>query len=182
MVEEIGNRLQVVMNNQRGSTLIAQLAHSFITGENWLGFPIETTGPVVWLQFDMAVEESRRLIEFLGRYQRTVDSGLRIILPFVQTLAKVDMREQVVDVPPQEVITRDNVSLKVNAVVYYRVLDPIKCVMEIEDYHYATSQMAQTTLRSIVGQADLAFRTGRTLITAAGDEVSLSPRIGAGGR
>ncbi len=75
--------------------------------------------------------------------------------PIMDRMVKVDLRTVTLDVPPQDVITRDNVSIKVNAVVYYRVIDPVKCVMEIEDYHYATSQMAQTTLRSIVGQADL---------------------------
>lgn len=75
--------------------------------------------------------------------------------PIMDRMVKVDLRTVTLDVPPQDVITRDNVSIKVNAVVYYRVIDPVKCVMEIEDYHYATSQMAQTTLRSIVGQGDL---------------------------
>jgi regulator of protease activity HflC (stomatin/prohibitin superfamily) len=75
--------------------------------------------------------------------------------PDLETVRLVDMREQVIDVPPQEVITKDNVTVRVNAVTYFNVVEPIKSVVEIENYQYGTSQIAQTTLRSIIGQADL---------------------------
>jgi regulator of protease activity HflC (stomatin/prohibitin superfamily) len=78
-----------------------------------------------------------------------------IIIPFVDKMLRVSLRTIVHDVPPQDVITRDNVSVKVNAVVYFRVFDPRKAIVEVESFHYATSQLAQTTLRSVLGQADL---------------------------
>lgn len=103
-------------------------------------------------------EYERGVVFRLGRVvSEPVGPGLIILLapPVIDKMTKVDLRTVTLDVPPQDVITKDNVSIKVNAVVYYRVLDPIKAILEIEDYHYATSQMAQTTLRSIVGQFDL---------------------------
>lgn len=81
--------------------------------------------------------------------------GLIIIIPIVDRLVRVSLRTIVHDVPPQDVITRDNVSVKVNAVVYFRVMDPLKAIVEVENYHYATSQLSQTTLRSVLGQAEL---------------------------
>jgi regulator of protease activity HflC (stomatin/prohibitin superfamily) len=81
--------------------------------------------------------------------------GLIVIFRPIDTLVKVSLRTAVHDVPPQDIITRDNVSVKVNAVVYYRVIDPRRAIVEVEDYTYATSQLAQTTLRSILGQAEL---------------------------
>ena len=95
------------------------------------------------------------LVEFLGRYEKTVDSGLRWVMPFVKRLTKVDMREQVVDVPPQEVITKDNVTIKMNAVVYFNVMNPIDAVIKIANHYVATSLYAQTTLRNILGQHEL---------------------------
>src|SRR5690606_30562989 len=107
------------------------------------------------------------LVEFLGRYQRTVDSGLRIIVPFVQTLAKVDMREQVVDVPPQEVITRDNVVVTVDAVIYYEATDPVKLKYNVGNFILAVTKLAQTNLRNVVGDLDLdAALTSREVINA----------------
>jgi len=101
-------------------------------------------------------EYERGVIFRLGRVQpQPKQPGLRLIFTPVDTLIKVSTQTQVSDVPPQDVITRDNVSLKVNAVVYYRVVDPIKAVVEVRDYMYATSQLAQTTLRSVVGEAEL---------------------------
>lgn len=103
-------------------------------------------------------EYERGVIFRLGRaLGKPVGPGLFFLLapPLVDRMVKVDLRTVTLDVPPQDVITKDNVSIKVNAVVYYRVVDPNKAVLEIEDYHYATSQMAQTTLRSIVGQFEL---------------------------
>jgi regulator of protease activity HflC (stomatin/prohibitin superfamily) len=105
------------------------------------------------------------LIERLGRYQRTVDSGLVLIVPFVERLVKVDMRELVVDVPPQQVITKDNVAVEVDAVVYYEVTDPVKVTYNVANYYIAATKLAQTNLRNLVG--DLALDeslTSRELI------------------
>jgi len=95
------------------------------------------------------------LIEWLGKYTKTVDSGLTIIVPFFQTLEKVDMREQVVDVPPQAVITKDNVAVEVDAVVYYEVSDPVKVVYNVRNFYIAATKLAQTNLRNLIG--DLAL-------------------------
>ena len=81
--------------------------------------------------------------------------GLVLLLPFIDKMVKVSLRTVAMDVPPQDVITRDNVSIKVNAVIYFRVVDPERAVISVEDYLYATSQMAQTTLRSVLGQVEL---------------------------
>lgn len=95
------------------------------------------------------------LVERLGKYQRTADSGLTIIIPFMERLIKVDMREQVVDVPPQGVITKDNVVVEVDAVVYYEVTDPIKVTYNVTNFYLAATKLAQTNLRNLVG--DLAL-------------------------
>jgi regulator of protease activity HflC (stomatin/prohibitin superfamily) len=105
------------------------------------------------------------LVERMGKYQRTVVSGLTIIIPFIERLLKVDMREQVVDVPPQDVITKDNVVVEVDAVVYYEVTDPVRVTYNIADYYTAVTKLAQTNLRNLVG--DLALDeslTSRELI------------------
>jgi regulator of protease activity HflC (stomatin/prohibitin superfamily) len=95
------------------------------------------------------------LVERLGKYQRTVDSGLTIIIPFMERLIKIDMREQVVDVPPQSVITKDNVVVEVDAVVYYEVTDPVKVTYNVANFYTAATKLAQTNLRNLVG--DLAL-------------------------
>jgi regulator of protease activity HflC (stomatin/prohibitin superfamily) len=95
------------------------------------------------------------LIERLGKYQRTADSGLTIIIPFWERMIKVDMREQVVDVPPQAVITKDNVAVNVDAVVYYEVTDPVKVTYNVADFYIAATKLAQTNLRNLIG--DLAL-------------------------
>ena len=95
------------------------------------------------------------LIEFLGRYQRTVDSGLRWVMPFVKRLTKVDMRERVVDVPPQEVITKDNVVVTVDAVIYYEATDPVKLEYNVGNFILAVTKLAQTNLRNVIGDLDL---------------------------
>ncbi|UCE06870.1 MAG: SPFH/Band 7/PHB domain protein [bacterium] len=95
------------------------------------------------------------LIERLGKYQRTTDSGLAIILPFLEKMIKVDMREQVVDVPPQGVITKDNVVVEVDAVVYYEVTDPIKVTYNVANFYTAATKLAQTNLRNLVGDMAL---------------------------
>jgi regulator of protease activity HflC (stomatin/prohibitin superfamily) len=95
------------------------------------------------------------LVERLGRYQRTLDSGLNLIFPFIDTLHKIDMREVVLDVPPQMVITRDNVGVEVDAVVFCQVTDPVRVKYEISNYILASSKLAQTNLRNVVGEMDL---------------------------
>ena len=105
------------------------------------------------------------LIERLGRYQRTAGSGLTLIIPFLDRILKVDMREQVVDVPPQQVITKDNVVVEVDAVVYYEVTDPIKVSYNVANFYMAATKLAQTNLRNLIG--DLALDeslTSRELI------------------
>ena len=100
-------------------------------------------------------EYERGVIFRLGRLIGAKGPGIIFIIPGVDKLLKISLRTVTMDIPPQDVITRDNVSIKVNAVVYFRVIDPNKAVVEVENYLYATSQLAQTTLRSVVGQADL---------------------------
>ena len=109
----------------------------------------------------------RGLIEILGRYQRTVDSGLRWILPFVQRMSKVDMRERVIDVPPQEVITKDNVVVTVDAVIFFEATDPVKLKYNVGNFQLAVTKLAQTNLRNVVGDLDLdSALTSRELINS----------------
>ena len=100
-------------------------------------------------------EYERGVVFRLGRYAGVRTAGLRWIIPGVDRMVRIGLREIVMDVPPQEVITADNVSVKVNAVLYFRVLHPEKAVIQVENYLYGTSQLAQTTLRSVCGQAEL---------------------------
>lgn len=100
-------------------------------------------------------EYERGVIFRLGRYVEVKTAGFKWIIPGVDRMVRISLREIVMDVPSQEVITRDNVSVKVNAVLYFRVLHPEKAVIQVENYMYGTSQLAQTTLRSICGQAEL---------------------------
>jgi regulator of protease activity HflC (stomatin/prohibitin superfamily) len=100
-------------------------------------------------------EYERGVIFRLGRLVGARGPGLFLIIPIFETMVKIDLRVAVFDVPPQEVITRDNVTTRVNAVVYYRVLDPEKAVIAVERYEYATSQIALTTIRGVIGQAEL---------------------------
>ncbi|MDT8440063.1 MAG: slipin family protein [Desulfuromonadales bacterium] len=100
-------------------------------------------------------EYQRGVVFRLGRFATVKGPGLRFIIPVVDKLIKVSLRTVAMDVPPQDVITKDNVSVKVNAVLYFRVVQPEKALIEVEDYLYATSQLAQTSLRSVLGQAEL---------------------------
>jgi regulator of protease activity HflC (stomatin/prohibitin superfamily) len=100
-------------------------------------------------------EYERGVIFRLGRLIPSKGPGIILLIPLIDKLQKLSLRLVTLDVPPQDVITKDNVSLKVNAVVYYRIMDPNKAVVEVADYAYATSQLAQTTLRSVCGQAEL---------------------------
>jgi regulator of protease activity HflC (stomatin/prohibitin superfamily) len=95
------------------------------------------------------------LIERLGKYQRTVTSGLTLIVPFIEKIVKVDIREQVVDIPPQSVITQDNVVVEVDAVVYYEVTDPVKVTYNVANFWMAVTKLAQTNLRNLVGDMAL---------------------------
>ena len=100
-------------------------------------------------------EYERGVILLLGRFYKVKGPGLILVIPIVQQMVRIDLRTRVLDVPPQDVISRDNVSVNVNAVVYYRVIDPEKSIIQVEDFNRATSELAQTTLRSVVGQHEL---------------------------
>ena len=100
-------------------------------------------------------EYERGVFFMLGRFWSVKGPGLIIIIPILQEMVRVDLRTKVLDVPTQDVISRDNVSVKVNAVVYMRVVDPEKAIIQVENYYEATSQLAQTTLRSVLGQHEL---------------------------
>ena len=100
-------------------------------------------------------EYQRGVVFTLGRFWKVKGPGFIIIIPFIQQMVRVDLRTVVMDVPTQDVISRDNVSVKVNAVVYFRVVDPEKAIIQVENFYMATSQLAQTTLRSVLGQHEL---------------------------
>jgi regulator of protease activity HflC (stomatin/prohibitin superfamily) len=100
-------------------------------------------------------EYERGVVLRLGKFHMTKEPGLRLIIPWIDKMTKIPIRVVTMDVPSQEIITKDNVSVKVNAVVYFRVVDPEKAFLEVEEYLQATKQIAQTTLRSILGQAEL---------------------------
>ncbi|MBG7602422.1 MAG: slipin family protein, partial [Gammaproteobacteria bacterium] len=100
-------------------------------------------------------EYQRGVVFTLGRFWKVKGPGFIIIIPFVQQMVRVDLRTIVMDVPTQDVISHDNVSVKVNAVVYFRVIDPEKAIIQVENYYMATSELAQTTLRSVLGQHEL---------------------------
>ncbi len=100
-------------------------------------------------------EYERGVIFLLGRFWKVKGPGLIIVVPIIQQMVRVDLRTVVLDVPTQDVISRDNVSVKVNAVVYYRVIDAQRAIIQVEDFRAATSQLAQTTLRSVLGQHEL---------------------------
>jgi regulator of protease activity HflC (stomatin/prohibitin superfamily) len=100
-------------------------------------------------------EYERAVVFFLGRVQRVFGPGIIFIIPGVQQIVRVDLRIRVFDVPPQDVITRDNVSVKVNAVVYFRVVDPRNAIIQVANFLEATSQLAQTTLRAVLGKHEL---------------------------
>ncbi len=100
-------------------------------------------------------EYERGVIFRLGRIIATKGPGIIFVIPFVDRMVRVSLRTVVLDVPPQDVISKDNISMKVNAVIYFRVMDPKKAIVDVEDYLYATSQLSQTTLRSVLGQSEL---------------------------
>jgi len=125
--------------------------------------PFELSFSFFWLLLALLVfsslrifrEYERGVVFTLGRFWRVKGPGLVIILPGIQQVVKVDLRTVVLEVPTQDVISRDNVSVKVSAVVYLRVIDPQKAIIQVEDYLNATSQLAQTMLRSVLGKHQL---------------------------
>lgn len=119
------------------------------------GLPLVVILVILAYSFRILREYERGVVFMLGRFWKVKGPGLVIVIPVVQQLVRVDLRTRVLDVPSQDVISRDNVSVKVNAVVYYRVLDPEKAIINVVDFDEATSQLAQTTLRSVLGQHEL---------------------------
>ncbi len=102
------------------------------------------------------INQYERGIKFtLGKYSKMMEPGWRLVIPIFQSMQKVDIRVKAVDVPFQEAITKDNVSAKINAVIYYKVSDASKAVLEVENFYYAVSQLAQTTMRNVVGEMEL---------------------------
>ncbi|MDD2433613.1 MAG: slipin family protein [Clostridia bacterium] len=111
---------------------------------------------VVLLSSIRQINQYERGVKFtLGKYTKMMEPGLNLVIPIIQSYRRVDIRTKVVDVPDQEAITKDNISVKINAVVYYKISDASKAVLEVENYFYATSQLAQTTMRNIVGTVSL---------------------------
>ena len=126
-------------------------------------FGLGALGPAIILILIFLVNAVRRLLEYergvvfrLGRLMPAPRGpGITFVIPLIEQMVKVDMRTITMDIPPQDVITRDNVSVKVNAVLYFRVVDPSRAIVQVENYLFATSQLAQTTLRSVCGQEEL---------------------------
>lgn len=117
--------------------------------------PFIIVGFLIFYTFKRVMEYERLVVFFLGKFQTVKGSGIRIVLPFVQQMVRVNLQTVTMEVPSQDVITRDNVSVKVNAVIFVRVVDPQRAVLAVQDYLYSTSQIAQTTLRSVLGQSQL---------------------------
>ena len=107
------------------------------------------------MSFRVLREYERAVVFMLGRFWKVKGPGFFLLIPMAQQMVRIDLRTVVMDVPPQDVITRDNVSVKVNAVVYFRIVDPEKAVIQVEKYYQATSQLAQTTLRAVLGKHEL---------------------------
>ena len=118
-------------------------------------FPIALIVALIALSLKIVPEYQRLVVFFLGRFQGVKKPGLRLIVPGIQQMQRVDLRVITMDVPSQDVISRDNVTVRVNAVLYFRVIDPEKAIIQVEDYFNAISQLAQTTLRSVLGQHEL---------------------------
>ncbi|MCX2891349.1 MULTISPECIES: slipin family protein [Pseudomonas] len=120
-----------------------------------IGAVLIVLGLLVLSAFRILREYERGVVFQLGRFWQVKGPGLILLIPVIQQMVRVDLRTVVLDVPPQDVITRDNVSVKVNAVLYFRVLDPQKAIIQVEDFLVATSQLAQTTLRAVLGKHEL---------------------------
>ncbi len=124
----------------------------------YFDFIMSVTGVLLFLiliSFKILREYERGVIFILGRFYKVKGPGLIIVIPIIQQMERVELRTIVMDVPTQDVISRDNVSVKVNAVVYFRVIEPDKAIIQVENFYDATSQLAQTTLRSVLGQHEL---------------------------
>ena len=119
------------------------------------GFVILVIFALIVSSFRILREYERGVVFLLGRFWRVKGPGLVIVIPGVMQMVRVDLRIVVMDVPPQDVISRDNVSVKVNAVVFFRVIDPQRAIIQVEDFYSATNQLAQTTLRSVLGKHEL---------------------------
>jgi regulator of protease activity HflC (stomatin/prohibitin superfamily) len=110
---------------------------------------------LIYTSIKILMEYERGVIFFLGKFQTVKGPGLILVLPGIQKMMRVNLQTVTMDVPAQDVITRDNVSVKVNAVIFFRVVDPERAILAVQDYLYSTSQIAQTTLRSVLGQSQL---------------------------
>lgn len=117
--------------------------------------PIFVLVAILFASIRVLNEYERGVIFFLGRFQSVKGPGLIIVVPGIQKMQKVDLRVVTMDVPPQDVISQDNVTVHVSAVLYFRVVDPERAIIQVEDFYEATGQLAQTTLRSVLGQHDL---------------------------
>lgn len=117
--------------------------------------PLFIIGSLLFSAFRVLREYERGVVFFLGRFQAVKGPGLIIIIPMIQKIVRVDLRVITMDIPPQDVISKDNVTVHVSAVLYFRVVDAERAIIQVEDYYMATSQLAQTTLRSVLGQHDL---------------------------
>ncbi len=146
---------------------IIGLVLSFFIGA-LIGVAVAPGNPIVWVGIGLGLalfyllasvkvvfEYERGIVFRVGKFASLAEPGLNLLLPIVETLQKVSTRIQVADVPPQEIISRDNVPININAVAYYKVEDPIKAILDVENFRAATFQIAQTTLRSVVGQHEM---------------------------
>ena len=121
----------------------------------YLIVPILLVLGLLFVSIKVIPEYERGVIFFLGRFQAVKGPGLIVVIPVIQRMVKVDLRVITMDVPSQDVISRDNVTVRVNAIVFFRVVDPERCIIQVENYYMATSQLAQTTLRSVLGRHEL---------------------------
>ena len=117
--------------------------------------PVVLVLAIIYFSIKILMEYERGVIFFLGKFQKVKGPGLIIVLPVVQKMLRVNLQIVTMEVPAQDVITRDNVSVKVTAVIFFRVVDPQQAILAVQDYLYSTSQIAQTTLRSVLGQSQL---------------------------
>lgn len=124
---------------------------------DWTGwiFPVVVVLLIVAYSIRILREYERAVVFLLGRFYKVKGPGLILVIPIIQQAVRIDLRIRVLDVPPQDIITKDNVSVRVNAIVFYRVVDSESAVIQVEQFDIATSQLAQTTLRSVLGQHDL---------------------------
>src|SRR5438128_2977351 len=117
--------------------------------------PLILVAAIIYNSIKILMEYERGVIFFLGKFQQVKGPGVIIVIPVLQRMMRVNLQTITMDVPTQDVITRDNVSVKVNAVIFFRVVDPQRAMLAVQDYLYSTSQIAQTTLRSVLGQSQL---------------------------